>query len=498
MVNTRVFNSSFSARKDLTKPPLPKRQLIRQVIAAASAPTVTFGTTTAMTGTPQLVPLMTDSSSYNLGSQPQSLFSFTRGVLDPTNLGGLGATFANVTINNTPTYGIISAGIEFMHYGASLEIQFGVSAGKFFQIKVDDQYVSLTANSLTTNSFYKLDFSSVGGAAARRITVFGNTAPRFVSINPTDAIWPAQVRGPRTIIIGDSFTAGSGASSATASNFAAWLSDFLGWDDIWASGVGGTGYLATNGGVANTFRQRLAHDVIPFNPDIVWIVGSVNDDGADPTAMLAEATLLYQTIQAALPNTLIVVSPTAKKGVGTWANNKLQVKDAMKAAVAVAAASSNNILWADPIEQPFVNNGPNPLSGIIHTASTVGATTISVEGVLAKAGYPQPYGTFDIGSGATRERIQVKSSVFGGTFNSGNNYFFTVTPDSPMQYAHAIGETWKQVGGCYLTGHGQVGTTTGWGDCDLLTSSDGTHPTDAGHVALADALTSAFVTAAAV
>ena len=42
----------------------------------------------------------------------------------------------------------------------------------------------------------------------------------------------------------------------------------------------------------------------------------------------------------------------------------------------------------------------------------------------------------------------------------------------------------REVGPSYLTGRGYGGATTGWGNADLLVSSDHTHPSQAGDEAL--------------
>src|SRR5260370_38729020 len=94
------------------------------------------------------------------------------------------------------------------------------------------------------------------GSAALRPTVFIATATIFggVYTAATDTIQPAPVRGPRVIVVGDSFTEGAGGTSQV-NGWVQVFADALGWDDVWPSGAGRTGFV--NPGVAPrmTFRD---------------------------------------------------------------------------------------------------------------------------------------------------------------------------------------------------------------------------------------------------
>lgn len=65
--------------------------------------------------------------------------------------------------------------------------------------------------------------------------------------------------------------------------------------------------------------------------------------------------------------------------------------------------------------------------------------------------------------------------------------------DALQTAANQIGVTFLDtITSPWITGSGKVGTTTGTGNADLYTSSDGTHPTDAGHAYLAHRIASAI------
>jgi lysophospholipase L1-like esterase len=447
----------------------------------ATPPTVTTSTAATNMTSPFFRPAASGNGSYNLGVVPTDCFTYTRGTVNPA-FTGTGVGFGNVTVSNTPSYGAASFGVSFMHDGATLELVLGGN-GNSYLMKVDGEYVTLTPKTVAASGT-QWDQYAFGSTARRRIDIIGyNIAFNGVNIGGTDSLDPAPVRGPRCIILGDSFTA------IQPNGFTTCFADAMGWDDVWASGVGGTGYLATNGGAAPTFRQRVQNDVISYAPEVVIIPGSVNDDGLTAAAVGAEAALLYAQLKAALPNALICAAPTAKGGVNAWNANKLAIKAALK-----AAAQAAGVLWLDLLEMPISFTGAQPASTVYQAASAA-ATSINVLGTAAKAGYPQPGGTIEIGSGATLERINVKTAVFGGSFNAGANYYFTLTFDGALQYAHAAGETWTQVGSPLWTGHGKVGSTIGYGNSDLYVLADGTHPTDAGGTAIGQALAELFIAA---
>jgi lysophospholipase L1-like esterase len=170
--------------------------------------------------------------------------------------------------------------------------------------------------------YIKVDF---GSSVARRITLECDLNFLFggVLIDKTYSLWPSHFPlGPKVIVIGDSYTFGTGSSPSFASwefeSYNMLLRPYLGWWDMRPSGVGGTGYL-NNGGSLFTFRQRVQADVISRNPDIVIMQGSSNDQSFTPTQVQTEAELLYAQIRAGLPSAILIVlsvfecdgSPTA-------------------------------------------------------------------------------------------------------------------------------------------------------------------------------------------
>ncbi len=127
---------------------------------------------------------------------------------------------------------------------------------------------------------------------------------------------PSRTPGPRIIVLGDSYTAGT-LGTTPASYAADYLGGYavhagrlLGSVDTWASGSGGTGYLAElqiAGETRVKFRSRVVTDVINHSPDLVIISGGHNDIPTfTPAQVAAEAALLVDQIRTALPTAQVV------------------------------------------------------------------------------------------------------------------------------------------------------------------------------------------------
>jgi len=220
---------------------------------------------------------------------------------------------------------------RFHFDGTVMEILMSVYANLPYQIYVDGQAVAASAASLGSNqsvSYIPLTFAS---RAPRLIEVVSANPFGGVRTQPTDTIWkPASVGGPRCIILGDSYTGGTGADASGITGWAQKFAAIMGWPDTWAAGVGGSGYL--NAGQGTTFRSRVAADITANNPDIVIVAGGHNDTSYTTAAIQAEAALLFAAIKSGSPKAkLIVVGPMG-------AANAQASYAAMQTAIFAAAA----------------------------------------------------------------------------------------------------------------------------------------------------------------
>lgn len=431
-------------------------------------------------GTPTLArPIYAASAgggSYFASQSAGSPWTVSRTLPAETTTGGIAfVSRPSITagLQSAPTDSSLRQ-FSFMLEDSAFEVMTQSNGNRYF-VKVDGEYVTDTL--ATPNTLYqtataasqwrKFDF---GTRKMRRIDIIGGGGSSDqlsfmgVAISSTGAIYPAPIRGPRVICVGDSFTINA------LHSWTHWLAEGMGWDDVWTSGVGGTGLLNTSGGTKKTFRQRVATDIVPFAPDIVIMHGGVNDGALGAAAAQAEATAFVQEIKAALPNCLVIGGCNISRGPETLPSTTLDLRDAVKAGFIAGGG-----VWLDITEQPLSGT---PLSGVLSAARTAGTAgnggTVTVP--TGSTGIPCSTGlrvgaTVDIGTGATRER-----KVITGHANASGQARYAF--DGAFQYDHAIGEPIVEVGASYISGRGDAGATTGWGTADFWCKSDKVHPTE--------------------
>jgi lysophospholipase L1-like esterase len=274
---------------------------------------------------------------------------------------------------------------EFMHYGQSFEtgIRGGATTAEF-RVWADGKPSHSTPQSIATASnnsryYLKVDFGSV---ALRHVMIEVSVATLgSLVIGPADAVWKPDVRykGPRVIVVGDSFTAG--ANGVSSSN--TWpnkLAELMGWRDVWIAGEGGTGYVNRgNTGIgADNYVFRVPYDVLPWSPDIVLLSGGLNDENNAATAAVNAVTIMA-SIRASLPAAKLIVFG-AVYTTGTPTANMVGTRDAIRAAAATYAHLSIEAM-----------NGPYPYSG-----STSDYTSKAWLTGSGKSGSPSANGNADV------------------------------------------------------------------------------------------------------
>ena len=219
-----------------------------------------------------------------------------------------GYRFATAT--SSPSTGNVSAtsnnyywATSFLTDAPKLAIRVGASLRPYYLI-VDGQYVTLSGTNPNVGGTFwiVLDFTSNGGRKVRRITVESDTSSDFISANvdPQSQVWaPDASDNIRAIVIGDSYT--SGGNSFPIAGLLSWPAQagkLLGWSDIWNSGIGGTGYINNNSGNSLNFQGRLS-DVTTHAPDVVMIMGGINDTSFPPSQVQSAVLAYLQAIRNA-------------------------------------------------------------------------------------------------------------------------------------------------------------------------------------------------------
>lgn len=448
---------------------MPKRIRAQEVMA--SPPAITYTTTNPLAAAVSsgAAVFIRSMQTNGLDGQPigvNPLFRYRKGgrpVIAGTAY-PLYETARFASVNFGSTQGANRIGIPVMTDAPRIVLQLSALDGQI-TAKVNGQYVSLTPQTILnadSTRYYDLDF---GSSAMREIEFIASGNLRFggIFLSSTATVMPAPPKGPRVIVIGDSFVQGTGASSIINSMISQ-FADCLDWDDVWQSAVGGTGIIANNPPTLK-YRDRIATDVIPFAPDIVIIWMSLNDNGRAPGDLVTETTLLIDALRAGLPDVeIIIAGPGVARGGGFTARNVHNIATSLG-----ALALEKGCKFISMIEQAVLDDA-YLLTTTLAANAAANATSISVAQ------------RFPIGS-----TIKFADGAHACVRSVSGSGPYTLTIDK-LGDAQVSGATVTQCGPNIWGGDGRVGATTGFGNCDLAVGSDGAHPTDVGHGMIGTAL----------
>lgn len=155
---------------------------------------------------------------------------------------------------------------------------------------------------------------------------------------------------PSVLVIGDSYTGGSGEGGNGAANWTALVQDDLPEVNLQVAAAGGAGYTATSPITGETFVD-LAEKNATEDIDLYVVFGSRND-GADPAAIGEAASTVYSTLLAASPDAdLLVIGPP-------WVSG--DVPDSVRAARDAVrdAARAVGATWLDPLAKGWFFDQP--------------------------------------------------------------------------------------------------------------------------------------------
>ena len=442
----------------------------------ASPPQITVATSPAL---PKAWHAGSGSNSYQLASHAVGgHFTFCRGIGD-TDGPTLAFRPAPVVTSSIAGERVPSGQqFSFLHEGDRIELHFQNNE-RGYLLKIDGEYLSLTPEVTSGQTYSLID---LGSRKVRRFDLITyKSAFAGVRTDVADTLYAAPVRGPRVICVGDSFTV------ADADGWTNWFAESLGWDDVWTSGIGATGYVKNASGLALNWRDRVQADVIAYKPEIVFLHGSVNDLSEEPGTVYEAVCDTLAQIRIALPGCIIAGGMNTPYGAEFWGSDRLDIYNASKAAFqrygaawlstlelpygVSAAPIGQDASLMDPVSAGRPGNGGTPaiIAGQcgfrVNTSSATPNTNLRVGA------------TVEIGTGGTRERAVITASAI-----SGGRFVYAF--DGEFQYAHIAGEPVREVAPCYLTGNGSTAAPTGWGNADLYVGSDGYHPSPEGHRAL--------------
>jgi hypothetical protein len=274
----------------------------------ATPPTVTLGTGSGGAATTAIV-----GSSPISWTDPRLRIIGSDYIQYPND-----AAYAQFKPLGTGTTKPRGSAVRFGFEGQAFEFGIQLSAGARYRILVNG--VPATALWQTvggTTNFNYLVKVDLGTRDVYDITIqLFNVLFRGVRTLATDPIFAAHSDNPlRMHILGDSFVFGqsyAAGANVDTPGMVYRLGELLGIEDVWGRGIGGTGYIASG----QTFQSRLAQDVIPYAPDILFIPGSINDTNTLPVvgAIASAVNVIHAQVKAALPNCLIIASSILHAG----------------------------------------------------------------------------------------------------------------------------------------------------------------------------------------
>jgi lysophospholipase L1-like esterase len=208
----------------------------------------------------------------------------------------------------------------------------------------------------------QLDFSQLGGRKIREfeLVMTGDTSIYQIGITPASTYYDTAPE--KAVVLFTDSLGGTGAATNAKDCYPAWVADMAGWRNTWLFSEGGTGFLATNGGLGRTHRQKIANSLLISqlsNVAVVVLQASVNDASSVVSDVASEAVLAINAALSAYPSALIIVGgPTAANNT---ANQTLMIAMDNGVAAAVSAVNNPRVLYfptmADPNGQAIKGTG---------------------------------------------------------------------------------------------------------------------------------------------
>lgn len=306
--------------------PWRRRQLPDPVVVdslyAGSAPSIS----TAQTGTPTSGYIKYAPAGVTLsGSDVTGPFTYLGAGGVQVGTGTPDSTYVLPTSRYPNTRSNLSSSqavwtVEFGTDAQIFQLRFNYQTAGMYRLSIDGRKVTdlMQAVGGTTAGSTHLMTVDLGSAAPRVIRFDFYTVPfGGVYLPPGATMWSTVPSGGRFMVFGDSLSDGSAINTGGgAGTWAHRTGRLLGSNDVWDEARGGTGYI-TAGSYA-TLANRVATDVVAWNPSRLVVWAGYNDNGGSQPTIASAAASLYSTIRAGLPSTEVYVigcwSPTGSPG----------------------------------------------------------------------------------------------------------------------------------------------------------------------------------------
>lgn len=398
---------------------------------------------------------------------------FPRGVNYPNYLGAASGNYPQIT---SPSPVAIEFNFDTVDATGRFEIYLkgGGQQYRVLLLQKDGSWGAASqyaGRTMPNDGSLYFDLVTLGAAGLYTIRIEFSASTTFgIQAGPTDTISSRKTRRRRYIVVGDSYTEPTFSDSGTVFAHYGWVQQlaYLTGYDLWSAGSGGTGYVATNGSKPK-YYDRLANDVLAFNPDGIIFTGGINDQSYISTI----STEIDNCFSLCAGKELIVVPPFINKGIDATPSAIWQIQSILKSKAAQYGATFLDILNFGDI--PYFLSGTPNFSTTLSSAYASGTSVVvsDVPAYFKTSGSSTNNWFVKIGFSAAQ--IVRKVSSISGT----GPYTLGVT--TALGTAQAIGTPVVLTGDSYQTGTGRQGATTGVGNCDRYIGPDTTHPTVAGH-----------------
>lgn len=179
------------------------------------------------------------------------------------------------------------------------------------RVIVDGRYLSIGSHVVGgQDQWLVIDWTASTGRRLRHYELeTGKSASQFgcVQTAASAMVSAAAGAGPRMVVIGDSYNAGSSYGPWLAGgSIAQLLGKRLGWGDVWNLSIGGTGYCHAGAATFSTFGGRVPQ-ALALGPDALVLMGSTNDVGYAPAMVTAAAVATLQAIRAGSAAPVVVI-----------------------------------------------------------------------------------------------------------------------------------------------------------------------------------------------
>lgn len=172
-----------------------------------------------------------------------------------------------------------------------------------------------------------------------RIDMSENMLLSKVWVENGGVITPAAKRGRRYLFHGDSLTEGETQNTGgSLGSYVGYMPKLLNVDDVWNSGIRGSGPNTAGGLPALNYKDRINTDVVPARPDYLIINGWYNDRAAGRTAaqIAADIDEIIRRARTMIPTYTKIVVIGSPDPTGTSDASFIAIDTAVRAVCAAA------------------------------------------------------------------------------------------------------------------------------------------------------------------